>query len=106
MENNTQIPNPNTPLQTVIQQPQPAPMGPPGNEGGESKKMILWLVIGLLVIGLMIGGVYLYLNNLQQTSKTTPPPAQEKSLESEVESIIVGEVEAEFAPVDQDLQSL
>lgn len=93
----------NTPPQT----PPPTPSA----EGGS--KMALWLIGGLILVILLIGGIYLlFSKNAQKTEKspaTTAPPVSKQLddvSETEVEAVGVGDLESEFSSVDQDLKSL
>lgn len=79
--------------------------------GGGSNKLVLWLIMGLLVIGL-IGVGYLYMggqrtgSNYQApvTGKSTPAP--ESNLDNELNSIDVTASDSDFNSIDQDLGSL
>lgn len=94
---------------------QPASGGqPPTNivqpaSEGNNNKMILWLVGGLAVIILVFGGIYFYLNSQKKPQPTPAPtstPKAQENLESELNSVEVDNLDAEFTSVDQDLQNL
>lgn len=79
-----------------------------------SKKMILWLILGLAVIVLAVGGIYLYLsrqqaaNSLQTNATQTPAPAAQENLENDLNSINIDTTttSSDFNTVDQDLNQL
>lgn len=94
-------------------QPQP-PISQP-TSGGESNKMVLMLVIGLVVIALLAGGVYFFFGKQSQTSQpaqqapvTSNTPLPEENLESNLESIDVETASdaGEFNAVDTDIEQL
>lgn len=106
MENNNPMEQPTEP---VMPAPQPTNLVPPVQpESGN--KMVLWFVLGIVVIVLVVGGIYFYLNRQQgDTSQVTQPtktPVAEENLENELSTIDVADIEQDFAPVDQDLQNL
>lgn len=80
----------------------------PKPEGGN--KMVLWLIIGLVVIILIVGGIYFYMSKQQSVSNpsATPAPASQsqENLENDINSVDVSAVEGDFSPVDQDLKNL
>lgn len=86
------------PAPTVMQAPQQAPTPVKGKT--------MWLIVLLVVIILLIGATYLYQSNQQKVSQPSPTTTSEVSLESELNSINVEDIEGEFSAVDQDLQSL
>lgn len=108
MENSNQV-NPTQPVEpTPTTQPTPVVVPPAEPEG--SNKMVLWLILGLVIIVLVVGGVYLYLSK-QQGAETvgtqpTPTPVAEENLENELNAIDVTESNQDFSAIDQDLQSL
>lgn len=96
-------------------EPQPAVPQVPVSEppSGDSKKMILWLVIGLVVVIVVVGGIYFFLN--QQTKnraeQATEQPIVETTdttdaLEKDLSTLNIEDAESDFAPIDQDLQQL
>lgn len=120
MDNNNptmQPPVVNTPQVPVP--PQPSVPQVPVSEppSGDSKKMILWLVIGLVVIILLVGGIYFFLNqqqtknNAQQATgqeavvQVTPPDTMD-ALEKDLSNLNIEDAETDFVPIDQDLQQL
>lgn len=109
--------NPNIPANPNIPTPKlainPAPPSTPVEPPKESNKLILWFVLGLIVIGVLVGGTYLYLSRQQavdfnqQAAKTqTPAPIPEENLENDLDSINVDDGASDFAGIDQDLQQL
>ena len=108
--------NPLTQSQTPVQAaPQPQFVTPdpqtPKSEGGDSKKMILYLVIGLLVIGGLVFGIYYYMSNQQKSTDTSQKEAPKQAesvdtLETEIDAVSVDDIDKEFSSVDSDLQSL
>lgn len=109
MDNNqTNQPAPETPVQPTV------PQVPVTDSQGDSKKMILWLVIGLIVIIAVVGGIYFFLSRQQaaapaQRANTvqTPPAVPAENLEDDINSLDVETgVDAEFATIDQDLNQL
>lgn len=97
----------NTPLSA---QPAVNPVVPTPPQDSDNNKMIWWLVGGLVIIILVIVGVYFFLSNQQKASLETVPvstPKAEEDLESEINSLDVDStLEADFTPVDQDLNAL
>lgn len=74
-------------------------------------KMMLWIILGLILTILVVGGAYWYLSNQQPkteelTSNSQPLKQGEDNLESDLDLIVVPEVDANFAEVDKDLGSL
>lgn len=105
MENNTP---PVTPPPAAPQQPGPVSVSTPPVNTGEGKKGALFFIGGIVVIVLVVFGIYWYLNN-QMAPKPEPvattTPTQ-PDLESDIDSVQVTDVDAEFTDVDKDLQSL
>lgn len=94
---------------------QPAPPQAPIKAAPASKKMILWLILGLAVIVLAAGGIYLYLsrqqtaNSLQTNATQTPTPVEENlenDLNTDLNTIDVEGLDQDFSSVDQDLKQL
>lgn len=107
--------NPN--LQTPVQPQTPQPNTPfiPETKEGNSPKLIMFLFVGLIVIALIVGGGYWYLNNKQASTKVevnrAPVPVvqqqvQEESIDDQFNSVNIATDDADFATVDQDLQGL
>ena len=102
---------------TALPQSQPTVTPTPqvADPGGDKsdKKMALWLIGGLVVIVLVVGGIYWYLGGQtttpynQQTQNTSNSVVQgQDNLEEEIVSIEVEDEDAEFAAVDKDLSNL
>lgn len=119
MDNNNQAAIPQTPVPNTPPanpqppvMPQPAPIPAPSNG---SSKILVWFIIGLVLIVLLVGGIYLYLSRQQAITSTTQPdsatqttpPATPATLEDELNSVNVDDTSNnDFAPVDQDLNQL
>lgn len=108
---------PATPQQPVSNQTAPQVVPPPSAEGSSGGKLVMIFVIGLIVIALSVGGVYLYLNQKQaadlanskvedSTGTAAPVVQREENLQEELNSINIATDEADFATVDQDIQGL
>lgn len=115
MDNNNPTPIPNLtppPTNPVQTPPNPTPTTPipPLVEKGSNNKMVLWLVLGIILLGILAGGGYWFLNQQQDLSSAkenyNQPVTQKEDLEAELDSIDVKGAEAEFTSVDKDLQSL
>ncbi|MBI2338464.1 hypothetical protein HYU95_04760 [Candidatus Daviesbacteria bacterium] len=104
MENNN-LPN------TTIPNPVPPQAG-----GGtkESNKLIIWFVLGLVVIAVLVGGIYMFLSTQQAAIpkpqaivSQTPTPVVQEDLEGNLDGIDVGdEIESDISALDRDLQQL
>lgn len=111
MDNNNPQP---VPPQPPVQPAQFAtsPVSPTSTSEDGSKKMMIWLVGGVILILLAVGGVYLYMSRKQaesklQTNNNPAPASQQDNLESDLNSINVeSAVDSEFTTVDSDLQNL
>ncbi len=70
--------------------------------------MIIMLVLGLAVVVLLIGGAYFFVNSkkTEVPSPTTQQTQAPDNLESDINAVGVGNLDTEFIPVDQDLQTL
>lgn len=94
-------------------QPQPSPtIVQPAPSGGGGNKMLLWLVTGIIVIGLIWLG-YLYMKRQKSSPGYQAPrtlnqtPTPESNLNNDLNSIDVQASEdADFSALDKDLQSL
>lgn len=115
MDNNQQTtPNPAPAPQPAAQAPAPTPQATPTEGGGESKKLVMWLIIGLVVVAVAVGGIYLFLskqNVAQQAAAPTmtaqQPITPRETLEEDLSTIDVdSSLDSEFAAVDQDLGQL
>ncbi len=83
----------------------------PKSESGDSKKMIVYLIVGLLVVGSLVFGIYYFISNQQKATDTSQKsaPKQEESvdtLETEIDAVSVDDIDKEFTSVDSDLQNL
>ncbi len=131
MENNPVSPLQPTPepvvSSTASQQPTvlPAtaiPVVPQQSEGGDSKKVIFMLLIGLIIIAVTVGAVYFYLNSQQSKApvvQVTPKePVVQKAatsnsdvagvstIEADLSSVNVPTLNGAFDEIDKDLSSL
>jgi flagellar basal body-associated protein FliL len=102
-QNNIPVTPPQGPTQptgTFTQQPAPTPEN--------SSKFVIWIITGLVIIILVVGGIYLYLSNKQAvtTPSTTPAPVVQENLEDELNAVEIGDPDADFTAIDQDLQNL
>lgn len=100
------------------QQP-PAPQTPiaPEPSSGDSNKMVIWLIVGLVIIIVIVGGIYFFLSSRQAATNTgttqqpvvqvTPqPPDTVDALEKDLNTLNVESADSEFTSIDQDLQQL
>lgn len=89
-------------------QPSPVIIPPSGTEG--SNKAVLWLILGVVIIALIVGGVYLYFSRQQGTenvvTQQTPAPQVQENLENDLNAIDVANTDQEFIEIDQDLKNL
>ncbi len=107
------MPNSSAPSQPVIPQPpvMPGPItGDPDPKGNENK-MIFWLIGGLVVILLLVGGIYWYFSKQIAPTSSIETPVQpltqkQENLEEEMNAIQIDDIEAAFVEVDKDLQNL
>lgn len=85
----------------------------PKENGGN--KLILWLVGGLIIVIITVGGMYWYLGKQpvkDQASQTALPQASSQpqttteSIDQELNTIDVQASDSDFDSIDQDLQSL
>lgn len=109
MDNN----QPTQPQASTVQQPIQA-----SAQNSEEKKLILWLVGGLILIILVVGVIYWFLS--KQAENTAKPTQQEEAtkapqltlqalneqLETELNSLEVQAPDSDFQEIDQDLQNL
>lgn len=115
MQNPVQTPIvPNVPTSMPQIPASQAQMPGPNAPANDSKKVILWFVIGLVIIFLVVGTIYFFLSKQQPTNtqapttQASPFPVAQQDLSSELNSINVDPsgVNNDFAAVDQDLQQL
>lgn len=105
-----EINNPNPPATAG---PTPStPIVPPVPVTNGSR-MILWLVVGLIVVVLAVGGIYLFLSRQQATPPVNPlpvtkvpSPSPQENLENDLNNIDVAAPDNDFTSIDQDLQAL
>ena len=100
MPQTTQAPAPNV-SQTVNVVPPPVAEQPKS-----SKKMIIMLIVGILIVAILVGGAYLFVNSKKETATGGTTQSSQDTLESEINALDVGNLDSEFVPVDQDLQTL
>lgn len=97
------------PSPNVVQQADPMPSiasdPPPGKNG-----KLIWMVAGLIILILILGGVYFYLTQYRTTTEPSPTPkpaaSQQGSMEDELNTLDVEAEGNDFQEVDKDLQSL
>lgn len=92
----------------LTQQPAGAAMPPASSDNGSSSKMI-WVVVGMVVLILGVGGAYLYMNRAPSPRIQTNPPETTQAqgtLEDELNGLNVESEGNDFSEVDKDLQSL
>lgn len=102
------IPLPQSPIPQT-----PLPAAAP--ESGDSKKIIIYFVVGIIVIALLIGGAYLFLSTQQSNTETQKQPIVEAkpkeqdtvdALDKDLESLEIANTDSDFSTVDEDLQQL
>ena len=106
MDNNNPNPTAGVP---PVQQPQVTNVAPePTPPSGGNNKMT-WIVTGAVILVLILGGIYLYMNNRQ----TKPPAAESEpvsenvdSIEKELNTTSLDDLDREFSSVDTDLGTL
>lgn len=91
----------------TVPQPEPVVMQVPPTPT-PSKGKTMWLIVGLVIVLLVIAGIYLLQSRqkVSQSSKASPSPVVTDSMERDLNSVDVGDLESEFNAVDQDLQNL
>lgn len=113
--NQSMQPPASPPQPPVAAQPQPAVPQVPVTEppSGDSKKMILWLVIGLVIVIVVVGGIYFFLNQQAKNSaeQATEQPIVETTdttdaLEKDLSTLNIEDTESDFTSIDQDLGQL
>lgn len=109
-QNNT--PNvPNTPISQPIQNPVPQSntfTSQPAPQQENSSKFVMWLIVGLVLIIIVVGGIYLFLSSKQPVVEPAPTiaPQPQENLESAVNGIEIGDPDSDFIPLNNDLQQL
>lgn len=108
MDNNSPAPTSPTPPQPV--QPSPVVVQP---DAGKDSKMGLWMIIGVILVFVAVGGIYWYLSSQQAAQNTivplsdiklTPP---ETNLNDELNSIDVeSSGSSDFIDVDSDISGI
>ena len=104
------VATPSTPIQPPAQpvnSPQSAAssvIASSSSKGSNTTKIMMILGILVLVI-VAIGGGYLYMTSQNKPAETQVEQNYD-DLESEADSVDIGNVESDFAEVDTDLQSL
>ncbi len=101
----TPVPQPVSPIAQPVQSPVVS---------GSHNKMIMWLVGGLIVGILVIGGVYLLISNKQtkqpqqitNVPSQTPKASPQENLDQQLNVIDVASPDLDFASIDSDLQNL
>lgn len=110
----------NNPVMPSVLQTNTTPVAPPIQPippvEKDGNKMIIFLVLGVVLVILIVGGIYYFLSIQQQTPAPVAPitesPAPKApvvakdALDAELEEINVASSGAEFQSVDSDLQSL
>lgn len=100
--------NNNPPQQPSAPQPQPNPAVVQSDAAGNNKA-IFWLIGGLILIILVVGGIYWYLSSkqtVQPAQPTVSKSATGDTFDQDLNSIDVQAADSDFTSVDQDLQSL
>lgn len=116
MENNNQTQQ-SPAVNTIPPQAPTTPQTPiaPEPPSGESNKMVLWLVIGLVVIVVLVGGIYFFLSKQQSTETGTKQPVVQvtpkpqdtvDALDKDLNALNIESSDSDFASIDQDLQQL
>ncbi len=120
MDNNSPV-IPQIPPVPAQQAPVSQPVAPQPtvvpSEKKSSAKLIMFLILGIIAIGALVGGGYWYLSSIQTSNanktsaESTPVPvieqqAPKENLQGDLNNINIATDESDLAPVDQDLQSL
>lgn len=101
------VPPPSNPAPAGIN---PVMTDPAPSSGG---KNMMWVIIGLVVI-LLLGGVYWYLNirqvnpkiSVQTTGQAKPTTTSADSLEQQINTMDISDSDSDFTGVDADIKSL
>lgn len=89
------------PAANIVQEP------PKGNK-------MLWITLGVVVLILVVGGVYWYITSGQKAAPTTVQPSPKPTaspqtvdtLEKDLNSVSLDDLDKEFSTVDTDFQGL
>lgn len=114
MENNNQPVQPAKPANQEVPGEQPTLTTVQQEQNQEGNKMILWLVGGLILIVLVVGGIYWFLSKQQENKQVSQAPAKPVETQITTDSLNqdLNSVDTEssdsggFTQVDQDLQGL
>ena len=111
MDNNMNNPNPATNPVQAAQQPSIGVVPPQPTSSGNGNNKMLWIIIGLVAVTALVGGIYWYMTSQQKETTTTvpkPSPISESvdSLEKDLNSTSLDDLDKEFSLVDTDLQAL
>ena len=104
-------PNPATNPVQAAQQPSIGIVPPQPAPSGNSNNKILWIIIGLVAVTVLVGGIYWNITNQQKAATTTvpkPTPTSESvnTLERDLNSTSLDDLDNEFSSLDSDLQQL
>ena len=104
-------PNPATNPVQAAQQPSIGIVPPQPAPSGNSNNKMLWIIIGLVVVTVLVGGIYWYMISQQKETTTAvpkPTPTTESvdSLEKDLNSTSLDDLDNEFSSLDSDLQQL
>ena len=105
LQNQTNPVQASQPIPNVVQ----PPPTPAKESVGDNKKTMMWFVVGLVLVILVVGMIYLFLGSQQPKSpapEPTPKARVEENLEEDLDAVNVGDIEGEFTTVDSDLQKL
>lgn len=116
---NPVVPGPTPAPQPTPQQPA-IPQVPLPTQTGDSNKMILWFVLGVVIIAVLVGGIYFLLSKRQEkvssqvTQQEEPVVQATPKVEDMVSALdkdlsdvnVETALETDFNTIDQDLQGL
>lgn len=117
MDNDNQKPITNAqPIQPSASSEPSVPQATVSEASGDSNKMILYLIIGLVIVVALVGGIYFFLSK-QQTAietNTNQPVAQVSptpqdtvdALDRDLSALNIGTADSDFSSVDSDLEQL
>jgi len=114
VDNNNKQPA-NMPQTTQPQDPpttEPVAPQPTTAPSGDSNKLIIFLLAGIVFIAILVGGIYFFLSN-QKTQPAQTPISQkpttlpQENLEQELSNIVLDpQPDADLSTVDGDLNQL